>query len=323
MQDENDPERTISVLHESTDGCELVFDILASETAQEELSVEKPVVTELNSEVNNEDFKEVLDASYLDLLNTGNENDLLLLASKQRVIVSVDKLKELKGKRCTTLYSGNVCGLDVEYTASYDKGSVLVLRWSCKNEHNGMWKSSEVLKELNNNAIYTNDVLIPSAVVLSGNNYSKISLLFKALNVQVPSHTAFANTQKHYIAPTIFDFWKQMTDKTREVIGNRELCLLGDGRNDSPGHSAKYCCYVVMENLTKAVIDMKIVDKRETKGISTNMEVQAAKEMLLSLKDKYKLMEFVTDASSSVAKMVLELRGIGLHDIFEKCVSDY
>ncbi len=99
-----------------------------------------------------------------------------------------------------------------------------------------------------------------------------------------------------------------MTNKTREVIAGRKMCLLGDGRNDSPGHSARYCCY--MENQTKAVIDMKIVDKRETKGISTHMEVQAAKEMLLSLKDEYKLTDFVTDASSSVAKMVLELRGM-------------
>lgn len=260
--------------------------------------------------MNAEDLKEVLHGEYLDILNIDNEIELLLLASKPRVIVSVDKLKELKGNKCLAFHNGHVCGLDVEYNANYEKGSVLMLRWSCRNKHYGIWKSSEVLKAVNNNPIYTNDVLIPSAVILSGNNYSKISLLFKALNVQIPSDTAFANTQKHYITPTIFDFWKQMTDKTRKVLGGREMCLLGDGRNDSPGHSARYCCYVVMENQTKAVLDMKIVDKRETKGISTNMEVQAAKDMLLSLKDDYKLKEFVTDASSSVAKMVLELKGI-------------
>ncbi len=130
-----------------------MFDILASETAQEELSMEQPVVKEQNSDMNNADLKEVVDVGYRDLLNIGVDNDLLLLASKPRVIVSVDKLKELKGKRCLAVYNGDACGLDVEYTASYDKGSVLLLRWSCKNKHNGIWKSSEVLKELNDNAI--------------------------------------------------------------------------------------------------------------------------------------------------------------------------
>lgn len=46
---ENDPERTISVLHASTDGCgELMFDILASETAHGDLSMEQPIVNEEN-----------------------------------------------------------------------------------------------------------------------------------------------------------------------------------------------------------------------------------------------------------------------------------
>lgn len=51
-----------------------------------------------------------------------------------------------------------------------------------------------------------------------------------------------------------------------------EICLCGDGRNDSPGHSARYCFYTLMEHATKVVVDMAVVDKRETGGNSVTME---------------------------------------------------
>ena len=42
------------------------------------------------------------------------------------------------------------------------------------------------------------------------------------------------------------------------------VCLCRDGRNDSPGHSARYCVYTVMEHFTNVVVDFEVVDKRET-----------------------------------------------------------
>lgn len=51
-----------------------------------------------------------------------------------------------------------------------------------------------------------------------------------------------------------------------------DLCLCGAGRNDSPVHSARYCVYTLMENSTKVVLDMAVVDKRETGGNSVAIE---------------------------------------------------
>lgn len=51
-----------------------------------------------------------------------------------------------------------------------------------------------------------------------------------------------------------------------------DLCLCGAGWNDSPGHSARYCVYTLMENSTKVVLDMAVVDKRETGGNSVAIE---------------------------------------------------
>ena len=102
--------------------------------------------------------------------------------------------------------------------------------------------------------------MIPAALVLTGNNYSKFSLLCQALNVKIPGEQSFLNSEKHYIAPTVFDFWEQMNVACSNVLGDKELCILGDGCSDSPGHCARCCSYVVMENEAGTVLDIQIVD---------------------------------------------------------------
>ena len=59
-----------------------------------------------------------------------------------------------------------------------------------------------------------------------------------------------------------------------------DLCLCGAGRNDSPGHSARYCVYTLMENSTKVVLDMAVVDKRETGGNSVAIEKEGLRQFL-------------------------------------------
>ena len=52
------------------------------------------------------------------------------------------------------------------------------------------------------------------------------------------------------------------------------LILCGDSRNDSPGFNAKYCAHILTEQFLDVIVDLEIVDKRETDGVSTNMEVE-------------------------------------------------
>ena len=312
----SDPERTITVVHEKEDAPgELAFEMVSQEEAGI-VGAELEPQLEKNEETDIKDIKSCLAKEFQGLLHQDAEKDMLTAVSMPRVIVTVAKLEELHGRKCKELHEGVLCGSDVKYDAKFGKASVLVLSWSCKNNHRGIWRSSEILKVINNNNIYVNDMMIPAALVLTGNNYSKFSLLCQALNVKIPGEQSFLNSQKHYIAPTVFDFWKQMNVACSNVLGDKELCILGDGRSDSPGHCARYCSYVVMESETGAVLDMQIVDKRETKGISTNMEVYAAEKIIIKLKDRYKMNEIVTDASSSVAKRITDLKGEKLHSRF-------
>ena len=77
----------------------------------------------------------------------------------------------------------------------------------------------------------------------------------------------------------------------------------GDGRNDSPGHCAQYCTYTVVENETLDILACIVIDKRETKLISVNMELEALKRVVKCLLEQgINIVEIVTDAHSSITK---------------------
>ena len=87
------------------------------------------------------------------------------------------------------------------------------------------------------------------------------------------------------------------------IICVHYLFLQGDGRNDSPGFSAQYLTYIMMEHDSKDVIDVKIVDKRETGGKSPLMELEGLKRGLSALEeDGVQVEEMVTDAHPSITK---------------------
>ena len=103
----------------------------------------------------------------------------------------------------------------------------------------------------------------------------------KAPSLNIISSNTFARLQKHCAAPVI----KEMLNKMNSIVVGilekyEDLCLCGAGRNDSPRHSARYCVYTLMENSTKVVLDMAVVDKRETGGNSVVIENEGLRRFL-------------------------------------------
>jgi hypothetical protein len=80
------------------------------------------------------------------------------------------------------------------------------------------------------------------------------------------------------------------------VLNNEILILCGDGRSDSPGFSAKYGTYVLMEQFLEVIVDLEVIDKRQTGGVSTNMEVAGLKTLLERIVGNLVVSEVVTDA---------------------------
>ena len=115
--------------------------------------------------------------------------------------------------------------------------------------------------------------------------------------------------QTHFIIPEVIRYWEQMKNEIWEIITDEPVILCGDGRNDSPGFSAKYGMYALMEQNLDIIIDLEIVDKRQTGGISTNMEVFGLKKIMERLVGQIVVSEIVTDASTAVIALVKKMKG--------------
>ena len=82
--------------------------------------------------------------------------------------------------------------------------------------------------------------------------------------------------------------------------------VIGDGRNDSPGHCAQYCTYTLMDCESGSIVSTITVDKRETSLKSVNMEKLALQRSLQVLSGKLDISELVTDAHVQIAAYLSE-----------------
>jgi len=78
------------------------------------------------------------------------------------------------------------------------------------------------------------------------------------------------------------------------------LVLAGDGRCGSPGSSAKFCTYSVMDINSNLILHTETVDKRQVELQSPNMERKAFIKSMDFLLASIKCSEILMDASSSI-----------------------
>ena len=64
-----------------------------------------------------------------------------------------------------------------------------------------------------------------------------------------------------------------------------------------------------MEHVTKVVVDLEVVDKRETEGNSAVMEREGLRRLLERLMTELPLNEPCTDASSTIIELVGDMKG--------------
>ena len=105
------------------------------------------------------------------------------------------------------------------------------------------------------------NVLLSSAILYTGSLPSKALRLFQVLKCATISRSAFFRHQSDFMWPSIDSVWKnqQRALLNRFKHEKKSLVVAGDGRADSPGHSAKYGCYTLMELTCSKVVDFKLV----------------------------------------------------------------
>lgn len=153
-----------------------------------------------------------------------------------RVIVEVNQIVSLFSGQCPEIGCNGIRNV----TDQKIEGGLLLITQKCCKGHGGMWSSSAVLAEKRGQKLYVSSVLLASSVLVSGNNFEKVSLLAKGMNLKYVSSSFFSRMQSLYAFPSITNLWSKMK-VVWKVFENHVLVICGDGRMDSAGFSAKYC----------------------------------------------------------------------------------
>ena len=181
-------------------------------------------------------------------------------------------------------------------------GMTLLLTATCTSGHINKFCSSN---EINN--IYVNNLQTAASVVISESHYAKVKRLAKFLNLEFLSKSSYYRLQRLYVIPEVNDWWCWMRKEILREFSGQDVVVGGDGQCDSPGFNAKNLCYFLVEVNSNYILDIEVLDKRHVGLISTNMEKEAVKRSLDHLQKDVKVIELVTDASTTIKSLLGKL----------------
>nr|XP_054602063.1 uncharacterized protein LOC129164785 [Nothobranchius furzeri] len=174
-------------------------------------------------------------------------------------------------------------------------------RCSCC-EHYNEWSSQPMV-----NSIPAGNLQLCAAVLFTGSSFSQISKFLGAFNVQGLSKQSFCRHQAKLLIPTVSWQWQlEQADIIQEATESGPVTLGGDMRADSPGHSAKYGSYTMMDLKRNKVIDIQLVQSNEV-GNSVRMEKEGFVRSLSTLLERgVDVQQVVTDRHTGVQKYLRE-----------------
>ena len=134
-----------------------------------------------------------------------------------------------------------------------------------------------LLSEKRGQKVFVTSVLLSSAVLLTGNNFDKVELMVKMLRL----------AKLFMLYQLLKSSGEKMKEQIWQTFQDKDLVLCGDARMDSPGFSAKYCAYILMDHYLDVITDFQeVVDKCEARGTSTVMEKMTLKRLMERIIEK-------------------------------------
>ena len=191
---------------------------------------------------------------------------------------------------------------DIEKNISI-QGTAVTFKACCIDGHIHEWNSQPTLGT-GNQMMFAGNLLVSAAVLFSGCNFAKIQHFANILNMAFIARKTFDNHQNTYLFPTIHATWDRERESLWHDIRVRGgVRLSGDGRCDSPGYSAKYCTYSVMDMDTNKVVDTETVNVKEVSS-SNAMEKEALKRVLERMEHEMIIDVLCTDRHLGIQAMM-------------------
>ncbi|XP_041457112.1 uncharacterized protein LOC121430959 isoform X2 [Lytechinus variegatus] len=221
------------------------------------------------------------------------------IISQQKYIVFEEQLIELF-RQCRSCHLP--CSVEIQQPANFgSRIKVVSTCEECGSRHE--WSSQPTVGNLS-----AGNILLSSAILFAGASATKIFKIFKIMNLRGISTSTFNEHQTKYLQPAVILEWRkaQSAILTNIKASEHDLIVGGDGRSDSPGHSAKFGSYTLMDLRTDKVIDVQLVQCTEVKN-SNAMELEGLKRALEKMDaEAVEIKTIVTDRHLQIAKFLRE-----------------
>ena len=148
------------------------------------------------------------------------------------------------------------CNLSTEPTV-YTIGTFVGVLQECSVcNYKQRWSSQPI-----SNGMPLGNLLLSAAMLFAGALPTKTLRVFEFLNCSSISLSTYHEHQTLYLQPTIMNVWNRQKMAMIEMLQalGEPLVLGGDGRSDSPGHSAKYGSYTFMDLEHNVILDVELV----------------------------------------------------------------
>ena len=140
-------------------------------------------------------------------------------------------------------------------------GSMIKIKQTCDLcDHTREWCSQPMVVSKP-----AGNLLMSAGILFSGSIPSEVLKMFKTCNIACISTSTFMNHQSYYLYTSNAHVWfSYQQDYLKDVKQeDRSVVLGGDGRSDTPGHSAKFGSYMTIDLEEGSVQLVQIWLKRE------------------------------------------------------------
>lgn len=184
------------------------------------------------------------------------------------------------------------------------KGSMLTVNAVClKHGHPWVWHSQPLLGE-GVEAVPAGNLMLSAAMLFSGNSFSKVSQMATFMNLQFISESCKCDHDSAYVFPEVHETWYHEKHALWRSLEGTPVKVSGDGRCDSPGYSAKYCTYVMMDMDSGKIVDIETLSVNETSS-SNAMEKEACHRLLNNMTaNNLDVKVLCTDRHAGIAKLL-------------------
>ena len=182
-------------------------------------------------------------------------------------------------------------------------GSMLCVKILCNVGHSVIWRSQPLVR-----GTAEGNLRLAAAVLFSGNTFSRMSSICSFAGTRFIAEKTYCRYQKDFLFGVVNEAWLAWRGNKISHLQGKECCLFGDGRCDSPCHSAKYCTYTFQDQDTCEIIDMNVMQVTEV-GSSNRMEKACFVNLLEKIeKLGVKVKEITTDRHPQIGKYMREKR---------------